>query len=67
MADKAFIEFDEARLRDDMRVDIRGEVDGQKSILKTTLKQEQSAALLQMTAALNASLKGAFLPIRDGL
>lgn len=65
--DKAFIEIDEARFRDEMRAEILDSLGEQKIELLELLKSQNNARINAMTARIQASLERAFIPAQDGI
>lgn len=65
--DKAMIAYDEYRYREEMKAQILGLLDQQKSDLKMQIKRAHDAALMQMAEQMRQNIDQAFIPARDGI
>ena len=65
--DKALVEIDEVRLRDQMRADILDVLEDQRSALALALKTRHGAIVDAGAARIQAGLDRVFIPARDGL
>lgn len=65
--DKAFIEIDEALLRDQMRTDILAALADEKVAVALALKQQHQDAIHAMATQIQDSVDRVFIPARDGL
>ncbi len=65
--DKAMIEIDEARLREQMREEILQSIADQRPALAQAIKASQHAAIDAAAGTIQAGIQGVFVPARDGL
>lgn len=65
--DKALVEIDEVRLREEMRAEILQTLHDQRPILAATLKSAQETAIDAQAGVIQAQMGRVFLPARDGL
>jgi len=65
--DKALVEIDEARLRQEMRGEILETLNAQKPVLAAAIKSAQGAAIDAQAGAIQAGMDRVFVPARDGL
>ena len=65
--DKALVEIDEVRLRDQMRAEILEVLEEQRPALALALKARHAALIDAGAAQIQASLERVFVPARDGL
>lgn len=65
--DKAMVEIDEARLREEMRTEILQALEEQKPALALALKARQAAAIDARASAIQTGVQRVFVPARDGL
>ena len=65
--DKAFIEIDELRFRDEMRKELLETLHTQKAELASELRGLHQAEIDQALSGVQQSVQRAFVPIRDGL
>lgn len=65
--DKAFIEIDELRFRDEMRAEILESLRTQKVELASQLRALHGAAIDQAVSGVQQSVQRAFVPVREGL
>ena len=65
--DKALVEIDEVRLRDQMRAEILEVLEDQRPALALALKARHAARIDAGAAQIQASLERVFVPARDGL
>lgn len=65
--DKAAIEIEEAVSREAMRADILAALEEEKQALKMALQHRHRASLRQLTAQVQETIDGVFIPMRDGL
>ncbi len=65
--DKAFIEIDEIRFRDEMRAGMLDSVRAQKSELSAALRTLHHGAIDSVAQHIDGALQGVFLPFRDGV
>ena len=65
--DKAFIEIDEMRFRDDMRKELLESLRSQKSELASNLNELHDAAIDRAVAGAQRAVQHVFVPAREGL
>lgn len=65
--DKALIEIDELRFREELRAEILESLNEQKAAMASELRRLHEAAIDQAVSALHQSVKRVFVPARDGL
>ncbi|MFZ0789783.1 MAG: hypothetical protein WAM94_09190, partial [Chromatiaceae bacterium] len=65
--DKAMIEIDEARLREQMRAEILQALEEQRPALALALKASQGAAIDAAAGQIQSQVQRVFVPARDGL
>ncbi len=65
--DKAMIEIDEVRLREEMRAEILHALEEQKPALALALKTSQGAAIDAMAGRIEGGVERSFIPVRDGI
>lgn len=65
--DKAMIEIDEARLREQMRAEILQSLADQRPALAQAIKDSQHAAIDAAAGTIQAGIRRVFVPARDGL
>jgi hypothetical protein len=65
--DKAFIEIDELRFRDEMRAEIMVSIAEQKAALAEALSLQHHAEIDRTVSAIGSSVERVFVPARDGI
>lgn len=65
--DKAFIEIDELRFRNEMRKELLETIQSQKAVLASEMHSLHRNAINKAVSGVEQSLKHAFVPVREGL
>ena len=65
--DKALVEIDEVRLREQMRGEILQALEEQRPALATALKAKNAATIDATAGQIQAGMEQVFIPARDGI